>query len=315
MSLKYSLPRWHLDVLEWFEENERRTFARRPFDVGLSIKVSSLQKGIWKPAGTEYAVSVVQTHKGIYADVPPVDFTDGTWDYFYHQQGQSAEDIANPSRHYANIALLQNMKHRVPVGVITPADKGSGYKVLGLAYVVDHRPDGYFRMLGPVRLSTGFLGTTAERAAETVASYLELPIEKFDPHRVEDERQRVVRQVRVRQGGQKFRAALLHAYDSRCAVTQYDACEALEAAHISPYLGPTTNHVTNGLLLRADMHNLFDLGLIAVETADMSLVIADDLVGTKYEQYAGHELWLPRSDVIQPSISALNKHRSEVFVA
>lgn len=315
MSISYSLPNWHLDALQWFEDNEGKTFAQRPFDVGLSIKVTSLQKGIWKPAGTDYAVSVVQTHKGVYDDVPVVDFTDGTWEYFYHQQGQSPADIANPARHYANVGLMRCREDRVPVGVITPSDSGVGYKVLGLAYVIEHQATGHFRLLGPVRLATGSLGITADRAAETVTAYLELPIERFDPNSVSDERASVVRQVRKRQGGKIFRTALLNAYEKQCAVTRYDANEALEAAHISPYLGPVTNHVTNGLLLRADIHNLFDLGLVAVETDSMRLLIASDLVSTKYEQYGDRQLWLPKAEVLHPSIEALDKHRREVFVA
>lgn len=315
MSLKYSLPNWHLEVLEWFEENEDKTFARRPIDVGLSIKVSDSFKGIWKPAGTDYAVSVVQTRHGIYDDVPIVISDDGTWEYFYHQQGKSAEDLAKPSRHFANVALDRCRQDRVPVGVIIPADEGTGYTVLGLAYVIQHQATGHFMLIGPVRLATGLLGTSLNRAAETVVAYIGSPTEQFDPHAVADERSRVVRQVRLRQGGKLFRKALLKAYEKRCSVTQYDAMDALEAAHIVPYRGPTTNHVTNGLLLRADVHNLFDLGLVAVETKSMSLLIADDLVGTKYEQYGGRELWLPRSDEIRPSTEALDKHRLDVFVA
>jgi len=49
---RYALPSWHREALEWFELNAGREFPERPFDVGLSIKVTSLQKGIWKPKGT-----------------------------------------------------------------------------------------------------------------------------------------------------------------------------------------------------------------------------------------------------------------------
>ena len=50
----------------------------------------------------------------------------------------------------------------------------------------------------------------------------------------------------------------MDAYGGRCAITGYDVEEALQAAHIVPYLGPQSNTVNNGLLLRADVHNLFD---------------------------------------------------------
>lgn len=98
-------------------------------------------------------------------------------------------------------------------------------------------------------------------------------------------------------------------------MTEYDAEPALEAAHIIPYRGPQTNHPANGLLLRADMHDLFDLGLVAVETATMRLRLADELAGTKYEQYDGKRLLLPHDDVIRPSVEALDMHRAQSAVA
>jgi len=91
----YVLPTWHQDVLEWFERNAGRTTPQRPFDVGLPIKVTSAQKGIWKSGLSPYAISVVQTPKGVYADQDPIFHSDGTWRYFYHQQGQTAPSVAS----------------------------------------------------------------------------------------------------------------------------------------------------------------------------------------------------------------------------
>ncbi|EAN8121017.1 HNH endonuclease, partial [Salmonella enterica] len=53
--------------------------------------------------------------------------------------------------------------------------------------------------------------------------------------------------------------------------------QVLEAAHIHPYLGEKTNVVSNGLLLRADVHTLFDLGLLWVNPADLRIGIAEAL--------------------------------------
>ncbi len=79
--------------------------------------------------------------------------------------------------------------------------------------------------------------------------------------------------IRKRQGQPAFRAALLQAYESRCAITEADTIEVLEAAHITPFSegGPMTTD--NGLLLRSDVHTLFDLGLIAVDTNQWALVV------------------------------------------
>ncbi|MRR10921.1 HNH endonuclease, partial [bacterium] len=113
----------------------------------------------------------------------------------------------------------------------------------------------------------------------------------------------------------RFRRALLHAYEGRCAMTEFDAEPALEAAHIIPYRGPQTNHPTNGLLLRADMHDLFDLGLIAVDTGSMQLKLAAQLEGTMYEPYADQRLRLPADTIARPNLEALDRHRERSAVA
>lgn len=90
-----------------------------------------------------------------------------------------------------------------------------------------------------------------------------------------DARKRIRRDVVARQGQGQFRDALIRAYDGRCAVTGCDELYALEAAHIRPYRGEHTNITANGLLLRADIHTLFDLGLLAVNPETLTVVISD----------------------------------------
>jgi len=58
--------------------------------------------------------------------------------------------------------------------------------------------------------------------------------------------------------------------------------------------GPETNKPRNGLLLRSDMHALFDLKLIAVDTRTMTLLVSGGLKSTEYADYAGRSLNLPR---------------------
>ena len=102
---------------------------------------------------------------------------------------------------------------------------------------------------------------------------------EFVPQSGNDARKRVARSIAVRRGQPKFRRALLDAYGSKCCITRCDAPEALEAAHILPYRGDETNHVQNGLLMRADIHTLFDLGLIAV-TPELKVAVSRSLRGT-----------------------------------
>ncbi|WP_188449915.1 HNH endonuclease [Sphingomonas psychrolutea] len=95
----------------------------------------------------------------------------------------------------------------------------------------------------------------------------------FYPTNQEDGHNQIERMVTLRQGQRSFRNSLMAAYERRCAITACEIDEVLEAAHISPYMGEHTNHVTNGLLLRADMHTLFDCGLIKVDP-DLRIIAA-----------------------------------------
>jgi hypothetical protein len=85
----------------------------------------------------------------------------------------------------------------------------------------------------------------------------------------------------------------------------------LEAAHITPHLGPLTNHVTNGLLLRADLHTLFDCGLLAIDPDTRRVVTAEALAGSSYAKLANTPLRKPRDDATGPSKKSLRKRFDE----
>jgi len=133
----------------------------------------------------------------------------------------------------------------------------------------------------------------------------------FDPDIQLDERTRTLAPVVQRQGLPEFRNRLIAAYEGRCAVTGCDAVEALEAAHIHPYLGQHTNVVTNGLLLRADIHTLFDKGLLAIDGDHLTVVLNPTLKGTVYHEFDGKAIHLPRQADCQPSRDSLRHHRQK----
>lgn len=63
----------------------------------------------------------------------------------------------------------------------------------------------------------------------------------------------------LREGQPAFRGALILAYAGECAITGCAVTDLLDAAHIARYSGPKSNVTANGLLLRTDIHKLFDL--------------------------------------------------------
>ena len=115
---------------------------------------------------------------------------------------------------------------------------------------------------------------------------------QLDPNSEEGSRGRTLQAIVVRQGGLKFREDLIGAYEGKCAATGCDIT-ALEAAHIHPYRGAETNLVSSGLPLRADIHTLFELGLIAVDDYGR-WAIADELINTSYVTLASRPLRQPK---------------------
>ena len=134
-------------------------------------------------------------------------------------------------------------------------------------------------------------------------------LQLLEPQNSKEGRQAVVDTIIKRRGHPGFRQALLDAYEYRCAITNFTAVDALEAAYIVPFRGKSTHHASNGLLLRADVHTLFDLGKIAIDTKTMSVVICDDLMETSYRILAGRPLRYPRDESQRPSPEALDLHR------
>lgn len=95
--------------------------------------------------------------------------------------------------------------------------------------------------------------------------------------------------VEARPEQSAFRNALMRLYGGRCVVTRVSVPAVLAAAHIIPFSQDVEfrNHVGNGLVLRSDIHMLFDRALIAFKSPTGEIVIAPSLKGTLYEKFAG----------------------------
>lgn len=129
-----------------------------------------------------------------------------------------------------------------------------------------------------------------------------------NPTDAQDARRRAWASIVRRQGQPDFRRALLDSYGGRCAMSDWDVPEALEAAHIRPYLGAHSNRVSNGLLLRADLHNLFDLALITIDPVALTILIDPTLKSTQLRMLANRPLRVPADTALHPSREAIAAH-------
>jgi hypothetical protein len=105
---------------------------------------------------------------------------------------------------------------------------------------------------------------------------------------------------RVRRGQPKFRKNLLRLYEARCAVSGWGPESVLEAAHILLHANSGLNRSDNGILLRSDLHSLFDDGLLRIDPSTLSIVLHPSLEHTPYWPLNGTTL-RPRVDATQPS--------------
>ena len=116
----------------------------------------------------------------------------------------------------------------------------------------------------------------------------------------------------VRPQQQHFRYSVIRAYGSVCAVTGETCTEVLEAAHIQPYVDERSNDVRNGILLRTDLHTLFDAGLLTIDGA-YRVRVSPFLRSDTYTALDGKQIRLPVSPNHRPSSEAFAFHRRSVF--
>jgi hypothetical protein len=256
--------------------------------------------------------------------------TDGT-----HGQTANLAFSGNPSRRGGEWRIRDQYSHRHPAWAKT-AGFPSKYDPSNPPYILVFKIGKSFHArfllesdilkLSPSGRPKGILSThtgIAAASSECVAA-LEIPSisrldefqiqqeeshpEPFDPKNISDGRTRIIGSIIRRLGQQSFRRKLISAYNARCVLTRCKTIWVLEAAHITPYRGVRTNAVANGLLLRADVHTLFDLALISIEPSKFVARVSTLLEGSHYEELDGRQPTLPKKLAHHPSAAALEYH-------
>ena len=110
--------------------------------------------------------------------------------------------------------------------------------------------------------------------------------------------------INLREGQSEFRQKISKAYHYKCCVTGESCPDLLEAAHIQSYISKDSNHIQNGLLLRVDIHKMFDSGLIAINK-DYEIIISSEITTDYYHNLAGRKITLPDDIADYPSKEAL----------
>lgn len=125
--------------------------------------------------------------------------------------------------------------------------------------------------------------------------------------------------TRARLGQGAFRILVTEAYSRRCAITGERTLPVLEAAHIKPYSQTGPNKISNGLLLRSDLHKLFDLGYLTI-TSDYSVEVSKRIKeeyenGREYYALQGKTLRnMPVNPAEYPSSDFIEWHNQNIYI-
>lgn len=124
--------------------------------------------------------------------------------------------------------------------------------------------------------------------------------------------------TKVRLGQGAFRVQLTDAYYRKCSITGEKTLPVLEAAHIKPYSESGPNHLANGILLRADLHKLYDSGYITLTKdykVEVSKRIKEDFEnGKEYNRLHGNDLLiLPKKLIDRPNLNYIEWHNTNIY--
>ncbi len=126
----------------------------------------------------------------------------------------------------------------------------------------------------------------------------------------------VLTKVRLGQGA--FRVLLTDTYQRKCAISGEKTLPVLEAAHIKPYAQSGTHEISNGLLLRSDIHKLFDTGYVTI-TNDLKVEVSKRIKeefenGREYYKFQGQSLAvIPQEIINRPNSGYIEWHNNNIF--
>ena len=248
------------------------------------VRVIDSQGGIWNPGASwpfaeplRATLSINTTTSGVYKDQ---EVEGGLWRYDYQSGGTEGK----------NTKLRAAMQFQFPILWFQQQDNGRyvPYRV----FIVQDFPDLGYCLMAP------------DRALSIAAS-----------SESEIERRYALREMKTRLHQPAFRARVISAYETRCAVCQLRHGRLLDAAHITPDSEvDSSTSVTNGLALCKIHHAAYDINIIGIN-ADYEVKVREDILqevdGPMLQhgiiEMDGRELWLPQSKEKQPDRERLRE--------
>ncbi|EEW24377.1 HNH endonuclease [Rhodobacter ferrooxidans] len=212
------------------------------------------------------------------------DFFEKTLLAIWYATGEQAVPYAfktaDQSVRSLDAGCLGFLSNREPPEIILLLDEEGFIRAVEPAFGLIDR----YRMLGGDRLRLTVTLSTGQPDAQSLAEEDE-PL-GFDPAAQVDDRLKKESLITIREGAREFRKAVLLQWES-CALSGCTVRDALEAAHLHRYGGVNTNHLRNGIILRADIHRLFDRHLISLHyhNGDLVFSVSRGLSNSEYQDF------------------------------
>ena len=248
------------------------------------------QKGPWNTGYTKYDGAYY-----IFANIDIAGRTGHDYDNHWVEDGVLAW-YGRTESHLGQTSIQELLDKKVLVHIFTRNEERALFRYRGLGI-----PRKYEVVAGkPIMIIWDIIKTVGERETDEMIESI-----VSDPEASNDEVRRLVASVRrVRDGQRKMKEGLIKLYGGCCCITGSGVEEVLIACHIEPHRDRGNNHSTNGLLMKAELHILFDGNLIGIEPDTLKVRIAGKLKGSEYEYLDGMTL-RARKDGGRPDRKAL----------
>jgi putative restriction endonuclease len=250
---------------------------------GQQIRVIDPQGGIWNPGaswpfGNELraTLSINTTTSGKYEDQ---EISGGLWRYDYQAGGTGGK----------NTKLRKAMETELPL--IWFRQENNGRYVPYIVFIISDHPDEGYCLISP------------DKSLATVARSESLIERKYA--------ERIMKQ-RLHQPA--FRARVISAYETKCAICKLNHGALLDAAHITPDKDQdSSTSVTNGLSLCKIHHKAYDVFMIGID-GNYSVHIREDLLTeidgpnarVWIEKMDKIKLWIPKEKSSHPDPNCLD---------
>jgi len=279
-------------------------------------RIHPLIEGIYKPAGSEYALSIASMKINPYAD--KLSFlSDGRW-YIKYSAKYGGTDLA------VNQGLFKCMLDKEPIIVLAQTSnktsrQGTLYRIMGLGLIDAYDTTQDIFTIQHVDFATFEKVSYGEEEEKIVASALRSNIlEKFMPFVEEN---KAIYKVSAQKRDKAFKDVVLEQYAFTCAVTglQYysDNIVEAQAAHIIPRGINGSDDPRNGIALSRTAHWAFDKGMFTISD-QYEIIVHPKAKHANVNNFPildlhGQPINKPEDEAYWPHKDAIVWHNSEVF--